>query len=158
VCVAEVVLFAGQPQHGLVGYRVDRRTGGGQHDCRDQSFDERRARHDDASGDIGLEELQRHLGTQDGAAEVEQHQDAVRGVHRLDGRGHGRGIRAERRLVKPRCDGDRRQVRRLYHVARQADGGVGQGPAVRDDDDADHDKVAAADSSNIVVLVAPGSW
>jgi hypothetical protein len=73
-----VIQLGGQSAAGLLEHRVQRRAGRRRHHGRDQSLDERRGRQAHPLGDVGRHELPRHLRAEHGAAEVEEHEHAVR--------------------------------------------------------------------------------
>ena len=112
------------------------------------------------SASVGIDELQRHLGAEHRAAEVEQHAVRRPGCRPvLDRLGDRRRVSAERRRVQPGRDLDPRPADPRQPSRGEPDRRLGQRTAVRDDDDPDHDeRVRAAASSSSVVLVAPGSW
>ena len=74
----QVIQLGGQSAAGLLEHRVQRRAGRGRHHGGDQPLDERSGRQAHPLGDVGRHELPRHLRAEHGAAEVEEHQHAVR--------------------------------------------------------------------------------
>ena len=120
-----------------------------------------------------VEQVQRQLGAEHGAAEVHQDDDAGGTVDPLDGLLDLHGVGAERRLVEPGRDLDPHRTA-VQHLVGQRQRGPRQRPAVRDDDDADvlppevitavprplqvEARLAAAAATSSATLVAPGSW
>ena len=86
---------------------------------------------------VVVQEVQGELGAEHRAAEVHQHDDAVRAVGRARSPSAiADGVGAERRLVQPGRDLDPHRPA-VQHLAGQRHRGVGQRPAVGDDDQPD---------------------
>ena len=121
-----------------------------------------RAEHDPVPH-VVVEQLQRELGREDGAAEVHQHHDALPLVGGLDGRHDLGRVGAERGVVQPRRDLHAHRLA-VQHLPRERDRRVGERPAVRDHHQPGARRhqpaptAAAAASRSRVVEVAPGSW
>ena len=143
--------------------RRGRATGGRGHRRDDQPLDQRgRAEHDPVPH-VVVEQLQRELGREHGAAEVHQHHDALPLVGGLDGRHDLGGVGAERGVVQPRRHLHAHRLA-VQHLPSQGDRRVGERPAVRDHHQPGARRhqpaptAAAAASRSRVVEVAPGSW
>ncbi len=151
----------------LAEARGDRRRHG--------SLDERRLAEQDAGTLLRREELEGHLGREDGAAEVHQDQHAVLRPRRLDGVRDAHGVGAQRvsRLIEAAGRGQPQVL--AAHLGGQLGGALGQPGAVTDEDDADHGaarpgpespgvgsstpaSTSAAACSSSQDDVAPGSW
>src|SRR5207302_10341915 len=78
--------------------------------------------------------LDRHLGAEHRAAQVDEHQHAVRAADLLDRTRDGGGIGAEPAVSGP--TGDRDLDLALAHLARQLADAFGELPAVRDENEA----------------------
>ena len=109
------------------------------------ALDERRLREHDAIAPLLREQIQSHLGGEDGAAEVHQDQDAVFRPHLLDGPRHAHGVGAER--VPGWSRPPATPMRRLgpAHLGRQLGHALGEPRAVADEDQPDHDYAPASE-------------
>jgi hypothetical protein len=108
-----------------------------------RSLHERSLAEEHALALLRIQQIERGLGAQHRAAEVHEHEHAVTGVGARDRLHHANRVRAERlglsqpaRELEPHV--------RAGHLRRELPHSGGQGRAVRDDDDADHDRYAAS--------------
>ena len=134
----EVGGLAGQPAPRLRGHLLEapiELRGDGR---RDGAFHERSVGEQHGRAAVLVEELDRHLGGQDRAAQIHQDQHAVGGPHRLDRGEHPHRVRPDRVLgaVEP---AGRRHVHVLAaHLSREVCRTLRERTAVRHQDDADH--------------------
>ncbi len=114
---------------------------------------------------LGVDQVERQVGGEHGAAEIHEHDHAPPGVRAHDGVGHPDGIGAERPVLEARRHLQPDAVP-VEHLRGETDRGLGERPAVRDDDDADGrvrhgtcgGSVSAAAATSSAADVAPGSW
>jgi hypothetical protein len=113
------------------------RSTGRRHRGDHQALHDRGGREDHPLADRRiLQQVQRQLGTEHGAAEIHQDDDAVGPVDLLDRVLDLYGVGAERRLVEAGRDLDPYPAA-VEHLTRECQRSPGQCPAVGDDDDAD---------------------
>jgi hypothetical protein len=158
-----VGLLARQRRGSFGRYFIPAGTGRRGHRGDNQPFDHRSRAEYDPVADAVLQEVERELGGEYGAAQVHQDHDAVAAVGGRDGVHDRDRVGAERRLVQPGGDLDPDRAR-VHHLRREPDRRARQGAAVGDHHDADHrsqlpvPSVVPAAVSSSVTEVAPGSW
>ncbi len=173
----QVRLLGAERAPRLGGHPVPVGTAGRGHGGHAQPLDERSRAQRDALPQGRVEQVERDLGGEHGAAEIHEDDDAGAGVGSGDRVGDADGVGAEAPVVEPRglLETD---VVPVQHHARERDRGAGQGPAVGDDDETDgtdgtswihrrgtrgaHGASAgsacAAAAISSAAEVAPGSW
>jgi hypothetical protein len=127
-----------QPPSGLGRHLGQRLAEPGGHDGGHRPLRQRRVAQQDPVPPVLGQEVDRHLGRHDRAAEIHQHQHPVVGPHVLDGGHDQRGVGSQRvaRLVEPTGGGDLHLVG--AHAPGQLGHALGQRVTVRDDDHPDH--------------------
>ena len=133
-----------------------RGAGGGAHHGRQQSLHQGCGTDHDPFGKVTVQELDRQLGAEQRAAEIEQHEHTIGRINRGDRQSDRRSIGPETAIVHAGGHRNSGCIRR-DHLLGQGHYVVGQRTAVRDDNDSDHASVLAAATSSRVALVAPGS-
>ncbi len=105
---------------------------------RDGAFHERGVRQQNRRAAILVEELDRHLGGQDRAAQIHQDQHAVGGPHRLDRGEHPHRVRPDRVVGTVEPAGRRHAHVLAAHLSCELGRALRERTAVRHQDDADH--------------------
>jgi hypothetical protein len=104
---------------------------------RHRTLDERRLAEQHAFALPGIQQVERSLGAEDGAAEVHQHEHAVAGVGAANRLGDQDGVGAEGAFLGEPTGGLDPDVR-ARHLGGEPAHAVRQRGAVRDDHDPDH--------------------
>ena len=115
---------------GERGGRFGRHLGGGaaagsSDDRGDEAFDEGRRAEDDPAPGGAVEQVECELRAEDGAAEVEEHDDTIRTVDAFDRLLHLDGVGAQRGLVQSRGQRHGRPAA-VQHLPGQLDRGAGE--------------------------------
>ena len=155
--------LGGQAAAGRGGHLLQGPADAGRHRGRDGALHERRLREQHASAPVLVHEVDGQLGRKDGAAQVHEDQDAVRGPGVLHGSQHLRRVRAQCAAGLVQTAGGADAHVGPGHLGGQLGDTVGELRAVADEDEADHGyvgsaSVRAAVSSSSQDDVAPGSW
>jgi hypothetical protein len=113
----------------------------------DGALDERRLAQQDLLAPVVGQHLDRHLGRQDGAPEIHQHDDAVVRPRPLDRADDEDGVGADGVIGRVEPPGGLKLDLGPAHLPCQLRRALGQLPAVRDEDEPDHDRPQARDAS-----------
>ena len=146
----------------LAGDFFQRRAGGSKSDGGDEALDDWAiGKHDGAVARVTAQ-LERQFRAEHRAAEIHEDDDTVGRGDAVDRFFHASGVGAEYVAIETGGNFDGRRCP-ADHLQCELDGGVGQTPAVRNDDDPDHHELTlrntdAAASNSKAADVAPGSW